>query len=960
LLAFAACGGESELPGSQAVVRSALTGAWQTGASVGYGVAMMDTGNPLGASVFIGYAGFNIGLGQAQAWVGALYDARLRSLGVRYLFAVQGPADSGYNALEIGNSRIAAALSTLVRPETGFVVVAGHSSGSFVADELLQQLEGGADPSNGIGSRLVFFNLDGDQKYVGAGGINRLRRAYYVNAYDGATHQWSWNHGAMSSLGATFASKGGSIEYDASSSGCTASGCVHISLVSTVPHDPSGGSGSGIDYADFGGRPVNQWWLDAKQGEAGLGQCATPFLTEGLIEERYAALGGCSSTLGNPSTNMLTTLDGAGRYNNFTYGSIYWSFFTGAHEVRGAILSDWAGLNYENGPLGYPVSDELVTLDGLGRYNRFQHGAVYWSFGTGAHAVVEPVYAAWANANFENGALGYPLSDTRAVAAGAQSEFQHGSLTVFPDGGVALVLSGVAPPAASDAGSTPTPEPSGADAGADEARARGPGPAAVPESAAAPLSDVTGGCSATGGNASWVLATLAVAWFSRRRKSRAERGTGLGLALLLLTGCGVEPSNEEAAPELYETSIEQGLVSCTEKQDTGYTSGAAFAITVVTADGKPCEVGTANAYSVMQTAATADGVSLVVVSGFRTMAEQQYFFACYTQCNCNGCNLAAQPGYSNHQSGHALDLNTSSSGVLTWLNAHGPSFGFNRTVPSEAWHWEYWGGGPGGGPCGNTPSNCTNGEAQACGNYGCNCVDHACNGGFCPGPGCTAQQAQDCGNFGCGCVDGQCAGGYCPGSGCTAKEALDCSAAGCGCVDHLCRGGASCAGSGCTAKEALDCGKFGCNCADHECGGGYCPNAGCTPSETAACSATGCGCVDHQCAGGACEGNGCTARQQLDCTAADAGCAMGGCAARAVDAGPHDEPAATPDAGTAPIATEPSAPLPSPSEAAAVPREDSRVVGGYGCSAAGLGASGLALPLLLVAARRRRRAGAVR
>ena len=25
-------------------------------------------------------------------------------------------------------------------------------------------------------------------------------------------------------------------------------------------------------------------------------------------------------------------------------------------------------------------------------------------------------------------------------------------------------------------------------------------------------------------------------------------------------------------------------------------------------------------------------------------------------CNCNSCNLAAVPGYSNHQSGHALDL----------------------------------------------------------------------------------------------------------------------------------------------------------------------------------------------------------------------------------------------------------------------------------------------------------------
>jgi hypothetical protein len=92
-------------------------------------------------------------------------------------------------------------------------------------------------------------------------------------------------------------------------------------------------------------------------------------------------------------------------------------------------------------------------------------------------------------------------------------------------------------------------------------------------------------------------------------------------------------------------------------------------------------------------------VNLHIVSGFRTMQEQEYLYSCYTHCNCNSCNLAARPGYSNHQSGHALDLNTSASGVYSWLEAHGAHYGFARTVPSEAWHWEWWGGGPGGGPC---------------------------------------------------------------------------------------------------------------------------------------------------------------------------------------------------------------------------------------------------------------------
>ena len=361
------------------------------------------------------------------------------------------------------------------------------------------------------------------------------------------------------------------------------------------------------------------------------------------------------------------------------------------------------------------------------------------------------------------------------------------------------------------------------------------------------------------------------------------------LLALTLAGCGVPtepPGADEAEPELIASSVEQGLVTCAERTDTGYRNGTPFGITVVTADGKPVERDTANAYAVMQAAAAADGVTLVVVSGFRTMAEQQYLYACYVNCNCNNCNLAAPPGTSNHQSGHALDLNTSSGGVLSWLNANGARFGFARTVPSEPWHWEWWGGGPGGGPCGLTRDNCTTGEAEACGNFGCGCVDHQCNGIFCPGTGCSAQHAADCGAFGCGCSDGECRGGTCEGTGCTAKETMDCAAFGCGCVDHQCNGGAACAGSGCTWRETHDCAQFGVNCADHQCSGGFGPNNGCTGKETTDCAATGCGCIDHVCAGGTCAGSGCTARQVLDCEAAGQGCALGRCVAPPLPSAP--------------------------------------------------------------------------
>jgi D-alanyl-D-alanine carboxypeptidase len=122
---------------------------------------------------------------------------------------------------------------------------------------------------------------------------------------------------------------------------------------------------------------------------------------------------------------------------------------------------------------------------------------------------------------------------------------------------------------------------------------------------------------------------------------------------------------------------------------TGYRSGKAFTICLTTIDGKYVEVNTARAYLRMRKAARKSGVGIRIVSGFRSMAQQRYLYHCYKTRSCNGGNLAAPPGYSNHQSGHALDLNTSAGGVYSWLANHGRTYGFRRTVPSEKWHWEH-------------------------------------------------------------------------------------------------------------------------------------------------------------------------------------------------------------------------------------------------------------------------------
>jgi len=119
----------------------------------------------------------------------------------------------------------------------------------------------------------------------------------------------------------------------------------------------------------------------------------------------------------------------------------------------------------------------------------------------------------------------------------------------------------------------------------------------------------------------------------------------------------------------------------------GFVDGRPTRITVTRMDGKPVEVHTAIAFERMRTAAQRDGVALRINSGFRTMEHQHALYAAFRQ---GRGNLAARPGESNHQSGHALDLNTATPGVFPWLQRNARRFGFRRTVPSEPWHWEYW------------------------------------------------------------------------------------------------------------------------------------------------------------------------------------------------------------------------------------------------------------------------------
>lgn len=107
------------------------------------------------------------------------------------------------------------------------------------------------------------------------------------------------------------------------------------------------------------------------------------FKVYGAIGAKWASLGGAGGFLGDPLTDETGTPDGVGRFNHFVGGSIYWTPNTGAFEVHGGIRDKWASMGWERSYLGYPTSDEVDFPEG-GRANEFQHGGIYWWPDTGA------------------------------------------------------------------------------------------------------------------------------------------------------------------------------------------------------------------------------------------------------------------------------------------------------------------------------------------------------------------------------------------------------------------------------------------------------------------------------------------------------------------------------------------------------------------------------------------------
>ena len=111
----------------------------------------------------------------------------------------------------------------------------------------------------------------------------------------------------------------------------------------------------------------------------------------------------------------------------------------------------------------------------------------------------------------------------------------------------------------------------------------------------------------------------------------------------------------------------------------------------------------------MRSDAEKDGISINIISGYRSYAIQREVYNNYKRNDPAGADTySARPGHSEHQTGLSADINTASSTAgfentkeYAWLNENAHNYGFILRYPKgkewitgyifEPWHWRYIG-----------------------------------------------------------------------------------------------------------------------------------------------------------------------------------------------------------------------------------------------------------------------------
>ncbi|MBD2325949.1 D-alanyl-D-alanine carboxypeptidase family protein [Alkalinema sp. FACHB-956] len=147
-----------------------------------------------------------------------------------------------------------------------------------------------------------------------------------------------------------------------------------------------------------------------------------------------------------------------------------------------------------------------------------------------------------------------------------------------------------------------------------------------------------------------------------------------------------------------------------------YPEAPTAELEAITADGGlKLRKAAAQAYKEMAAAAQTEGISLMPLSAFRSISEQEQVFLSLKQQRIQTAEqraaVSAPPGYSEHHTGYAIDIGDGNvpatnlspdfeqTAAFKWLQANAPRYNFEMSFPKnnkqgvsyEPWHWRFVG-----------------------------------------------------------------------------------------------------------------------------------------------------------------------------------------------------------------------------------------------------------------------------
>lgn len=177
----------------------------------------------------------------------------------------------------------------------------------------------------------------------------------------------------------------------------------------------------------------------------------------------------------------------------------------------------------------------------------------------------------------------------------------------------------------------------------------------------------------------------------------------------------------ELSSESNSVAIDKTEVEEVEKVDNvlghlPYEQVAESALAPITADGRiRLHQAAAAKFKQMQAAARNQGIILNPISGFRTVAAQDYLFFGVKEQRVQDASkraeVSAPPGYSEHHTGYAIDIGDGNvpatnvspkfenTAAFRWLEKNAARYSFELSFPLdnpqgisyEPWHWRFVG-----------------------------------------------------------------------------------------------------------------------------------------------------------------------------------------------------------------------------------------------------------------------------